>query len=1081
MLTRAQPAEPAQELSALPTMMNAEALTGHFTNGANIIAYPENRRFTFSSRITDTLNGYSVFEYDVTLKPGVFVFNTTLLERAREFTCDSERLFSVLVFQSAAELSSFQARTVNMSLFVTDIFIPCGVEDEPVYRFVASVDIAKNSLGTGVNLTIIFRAAATSVDCFEQAKVSIEHHPSSSSQFDFLQAPAGDGHRRRRSSLYGSSLDNECACTSPCDLQNFAKVARCTVENTCQTSSKKICLSGSCFAQCHKNSPDQGLDNEGIIGAHRKRRTDNTILTEDSCSSYYVSNPNANNNKCEEKRFGFTGYYTCAAGTDYTDCRYEQTVFNQNSCSTANNGICEEYDFSGYDECQAGTDTSDCNEVEKNRVANFYAEGGCLCVSKLMPFSTTKMWCVVHYYCSLTLPDNCDLCKGSDCPLGFLWAYVVDKNIGSVMLPFDKINTFDLIPDQTFSGTLESGAEYSCKGSVKCENCGLQGSIGLTFALDVSLEGKINSAKFIITGQVVQQVTLISTFEGTIEKEWNGPLAKDFVEGLNNQIALSLGPIAFLIKPTFKLEYSYHILVKGEIKDVVNQALKMSNIKLGYSYDQSVVTTYNYVETMLGPYTESLVAWAAVTITAAPLKLTLGIQLFSMLSSDFTLKPYLKAAITGKGELNIGYSAAQGWFTGVNGIICLEFSYGLSGSVGAILKPFGLIGSNYFTQEVVPERSFDIIPETPFTGLYCAQSCVGAFGSFSVCSKSCGGGNQTQTFNITTVAFNGGYACSATNGQINMQACNTQACPVNCTGAFGSFSVCSKSCGGGNQTQTFAITTVASNGGSACSATNGQVNIQACNTQACNVITPINCVGSYSSFNVCSKSCGGGNQTQTFAITTDAANGGSACSATNGQVNIQACNTQACGQSYIRRTVTIDSLEWNEAKFVSSVDAFLKKQSIGLFLVFVDSVSDAVGRRAANKLVHFSVLVEDLHSVEFTAALNSTNFQTALLVAFASVSTTVGSVTTPFTSPSSSETSATFPTSTIGAVVVGGVVLVTLVFVVLRQRHLRIKTGTQLPNERHDHSDKIERSAVSSATPSLFIFFFFFLSLRDVY
>ena len=175
----------------------------------------------------------------------------------------------------------------------------------------------------------------------------------------------------------------------------------------------------------------------------------------------------------------------------------------------------------------------------------------------------------------------------------------------------------------------------------------------------------------------------------------------------------------------------------------------------------------------------------------------------------------------------------------------------------------------------------------------CPVNCVGSWSGFGGCSKSCGGGTQSRTYTVTTAAANGGSACPHTNGQVDTQTCNTQACPVNCVGSWSGFGGCSKSCGTGTQSQTYSVTTAAANGGSACPYTNNQVNTQNCNTQGC----PVNCVGSWSGFGGCSKSCGGGTQSRTYTVTTAAANGGSACPYANGQVDTQQCNTQACGVS----------------------------------------------------------------------------------------------------------------------------------------------------------------------------------------
>ena len=155
--------------------------------------------------------------------------------------------------------------------------------------------------------------------------------------------------------------------------------------------------------------------------------------------------------------------------------------------------------------------------------------------------------------------------------------------------------------------------------------------------------------------------------------------------------------------------------------------------------------------------------------------------------------------------------------------------------------------------------------------------------SWSTCSKTCGGGTQTRT--IVQPAINGGLTCPDLS-----QPCNAQACPVNCVGSWSGWSACSSNCGGGKQTQTYTINIPSVYGGTECPSTNGAVNTQTCNTQAC----PVNCVGSWSSFGSCSSNCGGGTQTQTYVVSTPAANGGTACAVANNATNSQTCNSQAC-------------------------------------------------------------------------------------------------------------------------------------------------------------------------------------------
>jgi len=55
---------------------------------------------------------------------------------------------------------------------------------------------------------------------------------------------------------------------------------------------------------------------------------------------------------------------------------------------------------------------------------------------------------------------------------------------------------------------------------------------------------------------------------------------------------------------------------------------------------------------------------------------------------------------------------------------------------------------------------------------------------------------------------------------------------------------------------------------------------------------PVNCVGSWGEFGACSKTCGGGTETKTYTVTTDAQYGGDECGDANGGTESQACNNQ---------------------------------------------------------------------------------------------------------------------------------------------------------------------------------------------
>jgi hypothetical protein len=105
--------------------------------------------------------------------------------------------------------------------------------------------------------------------------------------------------------------------------------------------------------------------------------------------------------------------------------------------------------------------------------------------------------------------------------------------------------------------------------------------------------------------------------------------------------------------------------------------------------------------------------------------------------------------------------------------------------------------------------------------------CVGAWESIGSCTKSCGGGKQSQQWKVTTPGEN----CAVPEGQRQRQIdCNSQACPVPCIGAWENVGMCSKRCEGGKQSQQWKVTTPGEN----CAVPEGQRQRQIdCNSQGC--------------------------------------------------------------------------------------------------------------------------------------------------------------------------------------------------------------------------------------------------------
>ncbi len=169
----------------------------------------------------------------------------------------------------------------------------------------------------------------------------------------------------------------------------------------------------------------------------------------------------------------------------------------------------------------------------------------------------------------------------------------------------------------------------------------------------------------------------------------------------------------------------------------------------------------------------------------------------------------------------------------------------------------------------------------------CPVDCVvNEWSNWGMCSKPCGGGTQERTRTVKTQPQNGGKACPVLT---ETQACNTQACPVDCkVSDWSLWDPCTKDCGGGTQKRTKSIITQPQNGGKACPPPAELIQTQACNEQAC----PVDCeVDKWSDWTPCSKTCGGGTQNRTRDVKTQPKNGGKACPVLT---ETQACNEQGC-------------------------------------------------------------------------------------------------------------------------------------------------------------------------------------------
>ncbi|XP_030135337.4 hemicentin-1 [Taeniopygia guttata] len=161
--------------------------------------------------------------------------------------------------------------------------------------------------------------------------------------------------------------------------------------------------------------------------------------------------------------------------------------------------------------------------------------------------------------------------------------------------------------------------------------------------------------------------------------------------------------------------------------------------------------------------------------------------------------------------------------------------------------------------------------------------------SWSACSVSCGGGSRQRTRHCSDPAPQfGGHKCEGSD--IQMDFCNSDPCPVHGNwGPWSGWGTCSRTCNGG-QTRRYRScdNPRPASGGRACAG--ADVQIQRCSTDLCPVDGSW---GQWQSWSQCSASCGGGEQSRVRLCSSPAPlNRGRPCPGDSSQIS--RCNTQAC-------------------------------------------------------------------------------------------------------------------------------------------------------------------------------------------
>eukprot|EP01062_Namystynia_karyoxenos_P083078 TRINITY_DN9485_c0_g1_i1.p1 TRINITY_DN9485_c0_g1~~TRINITY_DN9485_c0_g1_i1.p1 ORF type:complete len:2641 (+),score=529.85 TRINITY_DN9485_c0_g1_i1:70-7923(+) len=138
---------------------------------------------------------------------------------------------------------------------------------------------------------------------------------------------------------------------------------------------------------------------------------------------------------------------------------------------------------------------------------------------------------------------------------------------------------------------------------------------------------------------------------------------------------------------------------------------------------------------------------------------------------------------------------------------------------------------------------------------------VGPWESWSDCSAQCGGGVQSRARVLISPAAPGRPACPPLR---EWRVCNGQICATDCTvGAWESWSLCSATCGGGQQEQLRHALSLPTAGGAACPAMS---QTRDCGQGEC---IPGTCIlSAWTAWTPCSRPCAGGAQRRTRSIVT---------------------------------------------------------------------------------------------------------------------------------------------------------------------------------------------------------------------
>jgi hypothetical protein len=165
----------------------------------------------------------------------------------------------------------------------------------------------------------------------------------------------------------------------------------------------------------------------------------------------------------------------------------------------------------------------------------------------------------------------------------------------------------------------------------------------------------------------------------------------------------------------------------------------------------------------------------------------------------------------------------------------------------------------------------------------CPIDCTHTWNAWSTCTKTCGTGVQTRTFDVDTATAHGGDECPTEMDRV----CNSNSCPVDCVvSRWDRFQACTKTCGtSGTKTKIRSVTTQAAFGGKICPTV--------ASTTSCNRFTcPVDCkLSAFTVWSACTKTCGTGTSYRKRSLITSNAHGGKKCDETH---QYKTCAIKAC-------------------------------------------------------------------------------------------------------------------------------------------------------------------------------------------